>query len=119
MVVPKIFQQVHSELEELQDVFNRDNTAQNDLTQKAVNRFLKLEKEFIQHENHEIDDATRKKVIGIINHIKNTPEIETMLGTLQFQFFIFLNKIELDLKKSVKTKAQSVQGVDFDRLERQ
>ncbi len=120
MTVSKIYRDIHAQLEAIQDsiaqeshvLHERENTA-------AVNRFLSLEKELIQNETLlEIDEATRQKINGLIRHLKASPALETMLGTLQAQFFLFLNRLENDMKDDSKHKIRSVQGTSFDRLER-
>ena len=112
MTVSKVYRDLCNQLEAIHTSLQRHEEG----VDEKGKRFLALEKEVFSHEKLEIDDSTRLQIEKLIRHLKSSPELESMLGALQAQFFYFLNRIETDIR-SDSSKAKSVQKVELDRLE--
>lgn len=112
MSVSKVYRDINQYLETIHDQVEEGYSEAPETAE--VNKFLSLEKGLAQN-SLTLDASTRKEILRHIGALKNSPALETMLGTLQSRFFQFLATIEKRLNND--DEKNKINGVQFDRLD--
>ncbi len=114
----EVFKDLYNQLEEIQSSLHDSGRSEDVSIQQAnnlVRQFLRIESKIADYDQSHIDEVLRKKMVNLIQDIKASPALETMLGTMQAQFFQVLHRIENVV--SHEQKGKRVEKVYNEKLD--